>query len=61
MCLPSESSRLLFSGILTQNTGSTTYTMKLVMGKVEYFAWLEDVWFDSRWMAATVTQLWSTI
>ena len=35
--------------------------MKLVMGKVEYFAWLEDVWFDSRWMAATVTQLWSTI
>ena len=35
--------------------------MKLVMGKVEHFAKLEDVWLDGKWTPADVTNMWSTI
>ena len=35
--------------------------MKLVMGEVEHFARLEDVWLDGKWTNADVTKMWSKI
>ena len=35
--------------------------MKTVMGKMEYFARLKDVWLHHGWTGAAVTKMWSTI
>ena len=41
--------------------GKIRSRMKLVMGEIEYFARLKDVWLNCGWTSATVTKMWSTI
>ena len=41
--------------------GKIRSKMTRVMGEIEYFARLKDVWLDRGWTTATVTKMWSTI
>ena len=41
--------------------GKTRSKMTRVVGEIEYFARLKDVWLDRGWTTATVTKMWSTI
>ena len=41
--------------------GMNRSKMKALMGQVEHFARLDDVWIDGRWTGPDVTRMWSTI
>ncbi len=52
----------IFNVCLTMALARMQSKMKALMGQVEHFARLDDVWIDAcRWTGPDVTRMWSTI
>ncbi len=52
----------IFDACLTMALARMQSKMKTLMGQVEHFAQLDDVWIDAhRWTGPDVTRMWSTI